>query len=274
MKYCILQCGYPKSGNYLTYKIVSELLKKNNIFKSLSISSGRRDIIDKFYSEYKLFPEHSELDMLQIVDGEYKLKFPHPELRYHSVFLELLLKNSTLIWTHELAEKIINREFKDVTHRIYILRDGRDVVNSLIHFSTTALQRRRKSEYKIDSAEVLYSKMNIFKKYVSDWANHVNSYLKNKEKFKIVRFEKLINNKSKVVEELADYLGLDIKKKDIEDIVYKTGFKEMAKKASNHLRKGKKGDWDNYFTDEHKRVFKEIAGEELIALNYEEDYDW
>ncbi|MFW6389586.1 MAG: sulfotransferase domain-containing protein [Halanaerobiales bacterium] len=274
MNYCILQCGYPKSGNYLTYKIVFELLKKNNLFKSLSVSSGRKYIIDKFYSEYKSFPEHSQLDMLQIVDGKYKLKFPHPDLRYHPVSLELLLKYSTLIWTHTLPEKIVNQEFEGVSHRIYILRDGRDVVNSLIHFSTTALQRRRKSEYKIDSPEVLYSKLDIFKKYVSDWANHINSYLRNKENFKVVKFEELINNKSNVVEELGSYLELDISKKDIGDIVYKTSFKEMAKKASNHLRKGKKGDCNNYFTDKHKEIFKEIAGQELNLLNYEQGYNW
>ncbi|WP_408955684.1 sulfotransferase domain-containing protein [Natroniella sp. ANB-PHB2] len=156
----------------------------------------------------------------------------------------------------------------------YILRDGRDAINSLIHYTTTPVVRKRIPKYKIDSVETLYAMMDIFKKYVSDWANHINSYLKNKEKFQVVKFEELIDNKSKVVKELADCLGLDMKKEDIEDIVYKTGFKKMAKKASNHLRKGKKGDWDNYFTDEHKKNFKEIAGEELILLGYEKNYDW
>ncbi|WP_408955683.1 hypothetical protein [Natroniella sp. ANB-PHB2] len=120
MNYCILRCAYPKSGNYLTYKIVSELLKKNNLFKSLSVDSGLSDIIDKFYSEYKIYPEFSSIDVLRIVNGEYKLVFPHSDFNYHHVSLDLLLNHSTLVCTHELPEKIINQEFKDVSHRIYI----------------------------------------------------------------------------------------------------------------------------------------------------------
>lgn len=40
------------------------------------------------------------------------------------------------------------------------------------------------------------------------------------------------------------------------------------------FRKGVMGDWRNYFTPEHKRAFKEVAGQLLIELGYEKDLDW
>jgi hypothetical protein len=40
------------------------------------------------------------------------------------------------------------------------------------------------------------------------------------------------------------------------------------------FREGKIGSWKTYFTEEHKRSFKEKMGEELILLGYEENEAW
>lgn len=45
-------------------------------------------------------------------------------------------------------------------------------------------------------------------------------------------------------------------------------------RKSATFRAGKTGSWRQYFTDEHKRLFKEVAGDLLIRLGYEKDNDW
>jgi len=40
------------------------------------------------------------------------------------------------------------------------------------------------------------------------------------------------------------------------------------------FREGKTGKWREYFTDEHKKLFKEVAGDLLIKLGYEKDDNW
>ena len=40
------------------------------------------------------------------------------------------------------------------------------------------------------------------------------------------------------------------------------------------LRPDKIGEWKKYFTEEHKRIFKEVAGDLLIRLGYEKDGNW
>jgi len=45
-------------------------------------------------------------------------------------------------------------------------------------------------------------------------------------------------------------------------------------KKSPTFRKGKAGGWREHFTEEHKRLFKAVAGEVLIQLGYERDNDW
>lgn len=52
------------------------------------------------------------------------------------------------------------------------------------------------------------------------------------------------------------------------------GRKPGEEETTSHYRKGIVGDWKNYFTEEHKALFKEVAGEQLIKLGYEEDYNW
>jgi hypothetical protein len=45
-------------------------------------------------------------------------------------------------------------------------------------------------------------------------------------------------------------------------------------KKSPTFRKGKVGNWQEYFTPHHKRLFKEVAGDLLVRLGYEQDNDW
>jgi len=45
-------------------------------------------------------------------------------------------------------------------------------------------------------------------------------------------------------------------------------------KKSPTFRSGKTGEWKKYFTDEHKKIFKDAAGDLLVKLGYEKNNDW
>jgi hypothetical protein len=45
-------------------------------------------------------------------------------------------------------------------------------------------------------------------------------------------------------------------------------------RRSPTFRSGKTGEWKKHFTKEHKRIFKEVAGDLLVSLGYEKDSDW
>ena len=44
--------------------------------------------------------------------------------------------------------------------------------------------------------------------------------------------------------------------------------------GTHTFRQGRIGGWRGRFSPEHKRVFKELAGQLLVELGYERDYDW
>ncbi len=50
--------------------------------------------------------------------------------------------------------------------------------------------------------------------------------------------------------------------------------RKMYSKGSLTYRKGIVGDWRNHFSEDHRRVFKQVAGDLLIRLGYEKDTNW
>ena len=88
----VLQSGYPKSGNYLLYKIISKLLKSQNSLSSFSKKTGISDLSEKFWSDNKIFPERSEVDNVRILNNNLFLETIAPDT-FIEVDAKLFLDN-------------------------------------------------------------------------------------------------------------------------------------------------------------------------------------
>ncbi|HEY5730722.1 MAG TPA: hypothetical protein VIS72_11760 [Anaerolineales bacterium] len=90
-----------------------------------------------------------------------------------------------------------------------------------------------------------------------------------------IRFEDLINNRDATLTAMLD---------EVEKTGYKIGtpreralavlVEAIQPKKSHTFRSGKTGGWRNHFTDEHKSLFKDMAGDLLVRLGYEENNNW
>jgi len=90
-----------------------------------------------------------------------------------------------------------------------------------------------------------------------------------------LRFEDLVNNRDATLLSMLDE-------------VEKTGYKIPTPRAkaisilveaiqprkSHTFRSGKTGGWREFFTEEHKKLFKDVAGDLAVRLGYERDNDW
>jgi hypothetical protein len=90
-----------------------------------------------------------------------------------------------------------------------------------------------------------------------------------------IRFEDLINNRDTILNSMLNE-------------VEKTGYKiptpreqalsilieAIQPKKSHTFRSGKTSGWKNHFTEEHKILFKDVAGDLLVRLGYEKNNDW
>lgn len=92
----------------------------------------------------------------------------------------------------------------------------------------------------------------------------------------LVRFEDLVGERGggscaaqrKSIEQICSYLDLDVDKQKIASV------QENLFGSSGTFRKGQIGSWRSEFSEEHKVAVKEVAGNLLIELGYEESLDW
>jgi len=97
-----------------------------------------------------------------------------------------------------------------------------------------------------------------------EWSKHPFVYT--------TTFEKLVGNKGNGSREcqlhelknIAQFLGIEPSSSFFKDLFGK----------SDTFYSGKIGKWKKEFTKEHKALYKEIAGQLLIDLGYEQDLDW
>ena len=90
-----------------------------------------------------------------------------------------------------------------------------------------------------------------------------------------IRFEDLINKRDFTLNAMLDEVektGYKIptpREKALAILV-----KAIQPKKSQTFRSGRTGGWKEYFTDEHKKLFKDVAENLLVRLEYEENNDW
>ena len=90
-----------------------------------------------------------------------------------------------------------------------------------------------------------------------------------------IRFEDLINNRDATLDAMLD---------EIESIGYKIPtsrekalfilVQAIQPRKSHTFRSGKTGGWREHFTEEHKKLFKDLTGDLLVRLGYEKNNNW
>ena len=190
---------------------------------------------------------------------------------------------------HTLSPLIL----KDAPH-ISIIRDGRDVLVSrafhLFNFPEVHRLFKRIPEMAKDfekfknnkhffneNPEMLLRHEVMVKESVRWWCEHLESDRKTISdnpflKVQFVRYEDLHANTEGQRNKLLEFLGADPSKAPTIEGELKAGFAD--ERPDQFFRKGKIGDWRNYFTEETKTWFKEVGGEELIRQKYEESDQW
>jgi sulfotransferase family protein len=89
-----------------------------------------------------------------------------------------------------------------------------------------------------------------------------------------IHFEDLIKDRLAALDRIIDHflarVPLATSRETIRDYLEAS----INPKRSPTFRSGKTGEWKKHFTPEHKKLFKDVAGDLLIKLGYEKDKDW
>jgi len=165
----------------------------------------------------------------------------------------------------------------------FIYRDPRDLLVSQVFFATDMYEEHGMHEYynslpdfsaRLKAAITGIDRDELFMVSVKQRYDGVFEWLEQKNVM-CIRFEDLINNRDATLNAMLDE-------------VEKTGYKiptprekalsvlveAIQPKKSHTFRSGKTGAWKEHFSEEHKKLFKDVAGDLLVRLGYEKNNDW
>jgi len=89
-----------------------------------------------------------------------------------------------------------------------------------------------------------------------------------------IHFEDLIHERAATLTRIMDHLLVRAPIPAPREKILDALETSINPSKSPTFRSGKTGEWKKYFKEEHKRVFKEVAGGLLIKLGYESNNDW
>jgi hypothetical protein len=165
----------------------------------------------------------------------------------------------------------------------FIYRDPRDMLVSQVFFATDMHEEHGMHDYykslpdfgaRLNVAITGIDRDGLKMVSVKQRYEGVFQWLEQKHVM-CIRFEELINNRDATLSAMLDE-------------VEKTGYKiptprekalsvlvdAIQPKKSHTFRSGKTDGWKQQFTDEHKKLFKDVAGDLLVRLGYENNNDW
>jgi len=164
----------------------------------------------------------------------------------------------------------------------FIFRDPRDVAVSHVFYVTDMEARHVHHEYYQSlpdfnarlavsilgrpDAEVEF--LNIadrFDPYL-EWLNH--------PEVMAIHFEDLILDRASALTRIMEHFLARAPLPTPRQLILEALETSINPKKSPTFRSGKTGEWKKHFTDEHKKIFKDTAGDLLIKLGYEKNNDW
>ena len=89
-----------------------------------------------------------------------------------------------------------------------------------------------------------------------------------------IHFEDVINDRAATLNHIIDHFLAQFPLQAPRQLILESLESSINPSHSPTFRSGKTGEWKNYFTQEHKKIFKDVAGDLLVKLGYEKNNDW
>jgi hypothetical protein len=227
--------SYPKSGNTWLRFLLANILKRND------------EEID-FHTVHEYIPEVGKQE--EIIKA---LKRPRI-MKSHAPYVS---------------------EYPKV---IYLIRDGRDIYVSYYHHRLKQLPPDCTFRQFLERQD----------HYPSTWGEHVESWISagDTSKILLVKYEDLVHDCNKELKRILNFIGINRSQSQLKSATKASCFENMQRIEREKgrlfrrggpdifMRRGKTGDWKDYFKQEEKIIFKAREGQFLVKLGYEKSNDW
>jgi len=226
-------------------------------------------------------PQFDRAYDMQSVIGSYFFS-PHHKKNWMPSLRKLIL-NRAFSQTQSLKKNIIIKEpvgshSADIltqtlpkSKMIFLLRDGRDVLDSRIDMHSEGSWANLRF---LDKPKLRRKAIRYYSILWSDTIKIINdAYEMHDSKLRLlVRYEKLKSDTLNELKKIYDFIGIQISEIELMEIVEKYDFKnipESQKGTGKFNRSAKIGGWKNNFDGEERELMNELMSENLKKWGYE-----
>jgi hypothetical protein len=256
----LLGISFPKSGTHLLDQILLG-------FNRISPFSRR---LHSFYAEY---------------EGESGVKRSTEQaLRWVNSLRPRDVASAHLFGRDEVMKRVCTPAYIPY----FIFRDPRDVAVSHVFYVTDMEKRHVHHDY-YQSLPDFNARLNVSilgrpdtrpersrRVEFSNIADRFAPYLGwlDQPSVMTIHFEDLIHDRPETLNRIIDHFLARVPLRTSRQLILEAIESSINPKRSPTFRSGKTGEWKKYFTDEHRKIFKDVAGDLLVRLGYEKDDDW
>ena len=272
--------SYPKSGNTLLRSILSSYFYS----KEGEFSFNNLNYISQFPLTSQFMSAGIDIDN----DEEVFKNFINVQN-----FINQEKGKVKFFKTHSALSKMHGCNFTDLNNTlgvIYIVRDPRNVVNSLAHHNDLSIGEA--ADTMIDNSKFLLKSIKNCRVFLGSWSFNYNSWknLQVKNKYLLIKYEDLINKKKTTMLKILKFLDqlgmksqLDMVKlnkaikstyfKKVKNLEQKEIFFEGVLDKNTGKRKiffnlGPNNDWRRFLDDKIKIKLEKAFEKEMIELEY------
>jgi sulfotransferase family protein len=250
----LLGISFPKSGTHLL----------DQILLGFSEAAPYAKRLHSFYAEY---------------EGESgRKRSPAQALKWLGSLRPGDIASAHLFAREEVLEHVCSSAFIPY----FIFRDPRDVVVSHVFYVTDMEARHVHHDYyqslsdfnaRLRVSILGRADTNIEFPDIADRFAPYLGWLDHGEVLSI-HFEDLINDRLAALNHIIDHFLARVPLPAQRQVILEALEESINPQRSPTFRSGKTGEWRKYFTKEHKKLFKEVAGDLLVKLGYEKSNDW
>jgi len=250
----LLGISFPKSGTHLLDQILLGFSKVAPYAKRLH----------SFYAEYE--------------GGSGRKRSPEQALHWLDSLDPGDVASAHLFARDEVIKRVCSPAFIPY----FIFRDPRDVVVSHVFYVTDMETRHVHHEYyrslpdfeaRLSASILGRPDVDIEFPNIADRFAPYLGWLDEPSVMKI-HFEDLIHDRLGTLNHIIDHFLVRVSLQTPRDLILEALESSINPGRSPTFRSGKTGEWRKYFTEEHKKLFKDTAGELLVRLGYEKGMDW
>lgn len=256
----LLGISFPKSGTHLLDQILLG-------FANVAPYAKR---VHSFYAEY---------------EGESGVKrAPEQALRWLDSLRPRDVASAHLFARPDAVARVCQSSTEDPPKFIpyFIFRDPRDVVVSHV-FYVTEMELRHVHHAYYQSLPDFDARLkasilgrpdadiefpNIADRFAPylDWLNHPEVLT--------IHFEDLINDRVQTLIRIMDHFLARVPLQSSRQMILDSLESSINPTRSPTFRSGRTGEWKKYFNNEHKKMFKDVAGDLLVKFGFETNLDW